>query len=224
MAPSAITHSNDMNARRVELAVTNGQLTAPANQNLAPAGWYMMFGLNDQGVPSEASWVQVGKDIPAPAPPPPPPPPPDTTPAPPAPSPPLPPSVNPITKPGSGFQPPIVSPEQYVEEAKYGKWDLRREPLPEDCGNLDTPTNRFMTLRTKRGINFYNVKQVGAGCRAAILLITDKKLKGYHAGGRSARGYRCSAANARNRTVGTHVRTITCRASKRRVIAWQVKL
>ncbi len=81
-----------------------------------------------------------------------------------------------------------------------------------------------MTLRTKRGINFYNVKQVGAGCRAAILLITDKKLKGYHAGGRSARGYRCSAANARNRTVGTHVRTITCRASKRRVIAWQVKL
>jgi hypothetical protein len=213
-----------MNARRVELTVANGEIEAPTNQNLAPPGWYMMFGLNNQGVPSLASWVEVGKDIPAPAPQPGPPPPPDTTPAPPAPTPALPPSVNPVTVPGSGFQPPVVSPEQYVEEAKYGKWDLRREPLPEDCGNLDTPTNRFMTLRTKRGINFYNVKQSRAQCKTAILLITAKKLGGYKSGKRSARGYRCSAARAANPTVGKRVRTISCKASRSRVIAWQVKL
>jgi hypothetical protein len=224
MAPSAVTHANDMNARRVELTVTNGQLVGPVDQNIAPAGWYMLFGLNAQGVPSIATWVQVGKDIPVPAPPPPPPPPPDTTPAPPAPVLPVPPSVNPIVTPGKPFQPVLVDPEQYVPPAHYGTWDLRRTPLPEDCGNLDTPRNEFLTLRTKRGVNFYNVKEFGAGCRPAILLITSKPLKGYRSGRRSSRGFKCSVASARTPTVGRRVRTVTCKASGHRVIAWQVKL
>jgi hypothetical protein len=81
-----------------------------------------------------------------------------------------------------------------------------------------------MTLRTKRGINFYNVKQWGAECKTAILLITDKKLRGYKSGKRSVRGYKCSATNASNPTVGKRVRTISCKASRSRVIVWQVKL
>ena len=30
-----------------------------ANKNLVPKGYYMVFLVTDQGVPSEAAWVQV---------------------------------------------------------------------------------------------------------------------------------------------------------------------
>ena len=81
-----------------------------------------------------------------------------------------------------------------------------------------------MTLRTTRGINYYNVKQWRTDCRAAILLINNKRLKGYKKGRRAARGYACIARATTNRSIGSRVRTITCKASKRRMIAWQIKL
>ena len=238
MAPSAITHANDMNARRVQLQIVNGQLVGPVDQNTAPAGWYMLFGLDANGVPSLASWVQVGKDIDGPAPPPvvdptpvpvpapapAPAPAPNTTPAPPAPVLPVPPSVNPIVTPAKPFEPLLVDPEEDVPKTRFGNWDLRRIPRPEDCGNLDTPRNKFMTLRTKRGINEFNVKEFNAGCRPAILLITSKPLKNYRSGKRKSRGYKCSVANAKSPTVGRRVRTVTCTASGHRKIAWQIKL
>jgi hypothetical protein len=35
------------------------ELTAPANGRVAPSGWYMLFLLNSQGVPSKAKWVKL---------------------------------------------------------------------------------------------------------------------------------------------------------------------
>jgi Galactose oxidase-like, Early set domain/Bacterial Ig domain len=63
MAPSAVTHAVDMNQRFVALQVSRHnhcvELKAPANGRVAPAGWYMLFLLNDQGVPSKAKWVKL---------------------------------------------------------------------------------------------------------------------------------------------------------------------
>jgi hypothetical protein len=64
MAPQAITHGAEMNARTVKLKKVGGaghrivlQLTGSAA--IAPPQWYMLFALNDRGVPSKASWVRV---------------------------------------------------------------------------------------------------------------------------------------------------------------------
>jgi chitodextrinase len=44
------------------------RLTAPANGGIAPPGYYMLFLLNDRGVPSVARWVKLGATgAPAPA-------------------------------------------------------------------------------------------------------------------------------------------------------------
>jgi hypothetical protein len=59
----AVTHFFDMSARRVALPFTagGGSLTvqAPANGAIAPPGYYMLFLVNQQGVPSVAPIVQV---------------------------------------------------------------------------------------------------------------------------------------------------------------------
>jgi hypothetical protein len=63
MAPAATTHAVEMNARRVELAVTRtaGGFTAVApTSTVAPPGYYMLFTLTADGVPSTASWVHIG--------------------------------------------------------------------------------------------------------------------------------------------------------------------
>jgi hypothetical protein len=61
---AAVTHSNNFDQRYVTCAFTisGGTLlvTSPPNANYAPPGWYMLFLLNSTGVPSVASWVQVG--------------------------------------------------------------------------------------------------------------------------------------------------------------------
>jgi hypothetical protein len=57
--PSAVTHSDDSEQRSVDLAVNGNQLTIPANHNLTPPGWYMLFVRDAAGVPSVAAWVQV---------------------------------------------------------------------------------------------------------------------------------------------------------------------
>jgi hypothetical protein len=63
MRTGAVTHFFDQNARFVPLSFTptTGGLTvtAPANGNLAPPGFYMLFILNSAGVPSVASFVQI---------------------------------------------------------------------------------------------------------------------------------------------------------------------
>ena len=64
VAPSAVTHSVDMNQRHVELTVVRQaarfvRLQAPPNANAAPSGPYMLFLLDAKGVPSVARFVSV---------------------------------------------------------------------------------------------------------------------------------------------------------------------
>ena len=63
MRPNAITHTCEMNARHVELVftpITGGvRVTGPPSRLVAPLGWYMMFVLNELGVPSVAKWVRI---------------------------------------------------------------------------------------------------------------------------------------------------------------------
>jgi hypothetical protein len=63
MAPGSVTHAIDNGQRYVDLSFSHvgGDLvvTSPANGNQAPPGWYMLFVLNADGVPSVASWIQI---------------------------------------------------------------------------------------------------------------------------------------------------------------------
>jgi hypothetical protein len=62
-APGAVTHGVDMNQRMLELPATQRSgcvsVTAPTDPNAAPPGYYMLFLINDQGVPSKARWVKL---------------------------------------------------------------------------------------------------------------------------------------------------------------------
>ena len=64
MAPGATTHANDMQQRHVELRITpnasGATLVAPPNANVAPPGYYMLFGLSASGKPSIAKWIRLG--------------------------------------------------------------------------------------------------------------------------------------------------------------------
>ncbi|MCU1307821.1 MAG: hypothetical protein JWN45_2516, partial [Acidobacteriaceae bacterium] len=59
----AVTHFFNMNARFVPVTFTTTTggltITAPANGNLAPPGYYMLFLVNSNGVPSIAPFVQL---------------------------------------------------------------------------------------------------------------------------------------------------------------------
>lgn len=61
---SAVTHAFNMDQRINELPFTRGpvalEITAPANANLAPPGFYMLFLVDGKGVPSVGSIVQLG--------------------------------------------------------------------------------------------------------------------------------------------------------------------
>ncbi len=61
--PGAPTHAFDMDQRLVGLSYTAGSgvlnVTAPANGNIAPPGYYMLFILNSAGVPSLATFVRL---------------------------------------------------------------------------------------------------------------------------------------------------------------------
>ena len=67
----ADTHQSDMNQHFVPLSFTAGAgsltVQTPANAALAPPGNYMLFIVNDQGVPSVARMVSVNPATTAPA-------------------------------------------------------------------------------------------------------------------------------------------------------------
>jgi hypothetical protein len=62
--PASVTHQSDPNQRSVDLPLsgtgTEASVTVPDNPNLLPAGYYMMFAQDTNGVPSVAKWVHVG--------------------------------------------------------------------------------------------------------------------------------------------------------------------
>jgi hypothetical protein len=58
------THAFDNSQRIVDLDITGRnntkiQATVPANHNIAPPGWYMLFLVDQAGIPSVARWVQL---------------------------------------------------------------------------------------------------------------------------------------------------------------------
>jgi len=59
----AVTHAFGMDQREVELSFMSGSgdltVDAPLNGNIAPPGYYMLFILNNSGVPSLANFIQV---------------------------------------------------------------------------------------------------------------------------------------------------------------------
>ena len=59
----AVTHAFGMDQREVGLSFTVGSgtltVTAPPNGNIAPPGYYMLFLVNNSGVPSNATFVRV---------------------------------------------------------------------------------------------------------------------------------------------------------------------
>ena len=71
MRPGAVTHAVDMSQRSIALDLTAQAdgltLRAPLNATVAPPGYYMLFLLNAQGVPSVASWVRIDPASPPPA-------------------------------------------------------------------------------------------------------------------------------------------------------------
>src|SRR5439155_12720977 len=60
----AVTHSFNTDQRLIGLSFTIGSgaltVTGPPDGNIAPPGYYMLFILNSSGVPSIASFVQLG--------------------------------------------------------------------------------------------------------------------------------------------------------------------
>jgi hypothetical protein len=58
-----VTHNFDMDQRFMNLSVTPGSgevtINGPQNANVAPPGWYMVFLIDDNGVPSYGQIVQV---------------------------------------------------------------------------------------------------------------------------------------------------------------------
>jgi hypothetical protein len=64
MAPGATTHANEMNARHIRLAATktnSGFRARIPSRAVAPPGYYMLFVLRANGVPSVARWVRIAR-------------------------------------------------------------------------------------------------------------------------------------------------------------------
>ena len=63
MRPGATTHAFDEDQRFLNLTFQQGSggitVQAPANANLAPPGYYMLFLINQSGVPSVASFIKI---------------------------------------------------------------------------------------------------------------------------------------------------------------------
>ncbi|HET6859500.1 MAG TPA: kelch motif-containing protein [Streptomyces sp.] len=63
MRPSAVTHVTDTDQRTVALDLKKTKdgisVTVPKNRALVPAGYYMLFVTDEQGTPSEGSWIEV---------------------------------------------------------------------------------------------------------------------------------------------------------------------
>ena len=58
-----VTHNFDMDQRHMNLSMTAGAdsvtINGPSNANVAPPGWYMVFLIDDEGVPSMGQIVQL---------------------------------------------------------------------------------------------------------------------------------------------------------------------
>jgi hypothetical protein len=62
--PEAVTHSMDSDQRLIDLPITTTptgiSVKVTNSANIAPPGWYMLFVVDGNGVPSVAKWVHLG--------------------------------------------------------------------------------------------------------------------------------------------------------------------
>jgi hypothetical protein len=64
LRPCAMTHHTDAGQRYIKLPITGHTpthvtVTAPAASTIAPPGYYLLFVVDADGVPSEASWIRL---------------------------------------------------------------------------------------------------------------------------------------------------------------------
>jgi hypothetical protein len=63
VAPGATTHANDMHQRVIKVKTTVSaktvHVTVPTSAALVPPGFYMLFLIDDSGVPSKASFIRI---------------------------------------------------------------------------------------------------------------------------------------------------------------------
>jgi hypothetical protein len=63
VAPGAVTHGNDMHQRFIKLQASakgvNLRVTIPASSSLVPPGYYMLFIVDSNGIPSVAKFVRI---------------------------------------------------------------------------------------------------------------------------------------------------------------------
>ena len=65
ISPASVTHHTDAGQRYIKIPIvsrTAGSLTvtAPANGNIAPPGYYMLFIVDSSGIPSVAKFIRMG--------------------------------------------------------------------------------------------------------------------------------------------------------------------
>ncbi|MEW6301857.1 MAG: galactose oxidase-like domain-containing protein [Verrucomicrobiota bacterium] len=64
LRPASVTHTKNMNQRYNSLSFTvsgsNLTVTAPANANVCPPGFYMLFIVKTTGEPSVSRWIHIG--------------------------------------------------------------------------------------------------------------------------------------------------------------------
>jgi hypothetical protein len=65
LRPGAVTHAFNMAQRYVGCAIVSAaggavQVTAPPDGNVAPPGYYLLFVVNGERVPSEGVWIKLG--------------------------------------------------------------------------------------------------------------------------------------------------------------------
>ena len=67
VVPGAVTHAQNWTQRANVLISTAAEgglnIALPVDENHAPVGYYMLFLVNDQGVPSMAEWIQATPNI-----------------------------------------------------------------------------------------------------------------------------------------------------------------
>ena len=65
ISPASMTHHTDAGQRYIKIPIVSRTaasltVTAPANANIAPPGYYLLFIVDSSGVPSVAKFIRVG--------------------------------------------------------------------------------------------------------------------------------------------------------------------